>query len=184
MGEGVPTGLIGGPEKRVIRIVDYDPEWVLRFQEHAGRIRSVLAEQAKRIEHIGSTSVPGLAAKPIVDMLLVVEDSAKEEAYLPALETAGYQLRVREPEFCEHRMVRTDSLDVHVHILSGGCPEIGRYLVFRDRLRENASDRLMYEQTKRRLARQDWPDMNAYADAKSDVVESIIAAAFEERQSK
>ena len=88
-------------------------------------------------------------------------------------------LRVREPEFYEHRMFRTPERDVHVHVFSVGCPEIDRYLIFRNRLRENSVDRQRYEDTKRRLAAQDWPDMNFYADAKSEVVEAIIRAARE-----
>lgn len=161
----------------LINIVDYDPTWPSKFQVHAERIAEALGEVALRLEHIGSTSVPGLAAKPIIDILVVVADSTNESAYLPQLEAAGYELRVREPEWHEHRMFRTPEKDVHVHIYSTGCREIQRNLLFRDRLRTNVDDRQRYEQTKRELARQDWSDMNDYATAKTDVVESIIAAA-------
>lgn len=167
-------GLIGGAEKRDIVIVDYDATWPGKFQTHARQIAEAV-RSALRIEHIGSTAVPGLAAKPIIDILLVVHDSADESTYLPPLVAAGYELRVREPEFHEHRMFRTAERDVHLHVLSGGSPEIARYLAFRDRLRSNADDRRLYESTKRRLAGRSWPDMNAYADAKSVVVEEIIA---------
>jgi GrpB-like predicted nucleotidyltransferase (UPF0157 family) len=169
--------LIGGVEKRDVVIADYDPRWPATFQRHAATISGALADKALSIEHIGSTSVLQLAAKPIVDLLVVVEDSGDEAAYLPALLRAGYVLRVREPDWHRHRMVRTPELDVHVHILSAGCPEIARYLIFRDRLRTHASDRLLYESVKRRLAAQSWPDMNAYARAKTEVVEQIIARA-------
>ena len=172
-----PTGLIGGIERRTIEIVDYQPRWREVFESHARIIAAALGAAALSIEHIGSTSVPGLAAKPIVDVLLVVADSADEAAYLPQLEAAGYVLRVREPDFHEHRMFRTPARDVHIHVFSPGSPEIERYLTFRDRLRRNSHDRQLYEQTKRRLASQPWPDMNAYADAKTQVVEGIIAAA-------
>ncbi len=167
--------LIGGREKREIRIVDYDPSWPQRFEEHATRITAAVGTGGLAIEHIGSTSVPGLAAKPIIDILLVVENSADESTYLPQLEAAGYVLRVREPAFYEHRMFRTPDRDVHVHVFSRGCAEIERYLLFRDRLRKDRTDRQLYEATKRELAARDWPDMNAYADAKSEVVEAIIA---------
>lgn len=173
------TVLIGGVEKREIQILDYDPRWPEIFQSQAARISQALEGVALRIEHVGSTSVPGLAAKPIVDILLVVADSADEAAYLGRMEAAGYVLRVREPEFYEHRMFRTPERDVHIHLFSTGCVEIERNLTFRNRLRNNASDRLRYESTKRILARQSWPDMNAYAQAKSEVVESIITAARE-----
>lgn len=162
---------------KLIHIVDYDSSWPSKFQVHAAKIAKTLGEVALRIEHIGSTSVPGLAAKPIIDILVVVEDSTNESAYLPQLEAAGYELRVREPEWHEHRMFRTPEKDVHVHIYSTGCREIQRNLLFRDRLRTNIDDRRRYEQTKRELATQDWADMNDYANAKTDVVESIIAAA-------
>jgi GrpB-like predicted nucleotidyltransferase (UPF0157 family) len=173
-------GLIGGMEKRVIEILDYDPHWPAEFKTHAKMIADALGHVALRIEHIGSTSVPELAAKPIIDILLVVADSANEGSYLPALEAAGYELRVREPDFHEHRMLRTPSRDVHIHVFSPGSPEVERYLVFRDRLRKEAHDRQVYEAAKRKLAAQSWPDMNAYAEAKTDVIEGIIAAAHAE----
>jgi len=173
--------LIGGVEKVVISLSEYDPAWPDRFEEHAERVRTALGDTALRVEHIGSTSVPGLAAKPIIDMLVVVPDSGDESSYLSALETAGYQLRVREPDFHEHRMVRTPERDVHVHIFSPGCPEIDRYLVFRDRLRQQADERARYEETKRKFAAESWSDMNAYAEAKTEVIESIIAAGMRDR---
>lgn len=170
-------GLIGGAEKREIKILDYDPRWPQVFQAHAVAIGDALGATALRIEHIGSTSVPGLAAKPIIDILVVVENSADEGSYLPHLAAAGYELRVREPGFHEHRMFRTPAKDVHIHVFSLGSTEIERYLIFRDRLRTNAHDRNVYEDMKRQLAAQSWADMNAYADAKTEVVEAIIAAA-------
>ena len=169
--------LIGGVERREITIEEYDPAWQETFSTHAKIIADALGDAALRIEHIGSTSVPGLAAKPIVDMLLIVEDSSDESAYLSKVEMAGYQLRVREPDFQEHRMFRTPDLDVHIHVFSPGSSEAERYLIFRDRLRTSAHDRQLYEQTKRRLAAQSWPHMDAYAAAKTSVIESIIAAA-------
>jgi len=175
--ERIETGLIGGPERRAIRILDYDPEWPRTFEAHAKGIVAALGARALRVEHIGSTSVPGLAAKPIVDILVVVADSADESVYLPPLVAAGYVLRVREPGWHEHRMFRTPGRDVHVHVYSAGCPEIERNLRFRDRLRCNAEDRLRYERKKRELAARDWADTNDYAAAKTDVIESILAAA-------
>jgi GrpB-like predicted nucleotidyltransferase (UPF0157 family) len=171
------TGLIGGVEKREIRIVDYDPDWPGKFETHANIIAEALGGSALRVEHIGSTSVPGLAAKPIIDILVVVRDSADESAYLSQLEAAGYVLRVREPEWNEHRMFRTPEQDVHIHIYSAGCPEIQRSLRFRERLRRNIDDRRRYEQTKRDLAAKEWFDMNAYADAKTEVIEGICSIA-------
>jgi len=171
--------LIGGVEKREITIVDYDTNWPTKFETQARIIANALGPSALRIEHIGSTSVPDLAAKPIIDILVVVQDSADESTYLPQLESAGYVLRVREPEWNEHRMLRTPEKDVHIHIYSTGCPEIQRNLTLRDRLRQNIDERRRYEQVKRELAKNDWSDMDAYARAKSEVIESVIAATNE-----
>ncbi len=178
----VEIGLIGGLEKTAVVICPYDEQWPAIFLTHAKRIAEALGHVALRIEHIGSTSVPGLSAKPIIDILVVVPDSGDEPSYLPALEAAGYELRVREPEFDEHRMVRTPERDAHVHVFSPASMEIDRYLIFRNLLRRNADDRVRYEQVKRMLAEKEWGDMNEYAEAKSEVVESIITAGFQELQ--
>jgi GrpB-like predicted nucleotidyltransferase (UPF0157 family) len=175
-------GLIGGPEHVDIVLAAYDAGWPERFARESRRISYALGSEAKAIEHIGSTSVPGLAAKPIIDILLVVGDSADEDSYLPALEAAGYVLRVREPDFHEHRMVRTPERDVHVHVFSVGSPEIERHLVFRNHLRVDPDDLKLYEMTKRELVSTDWPTMQDYADAKTQVVEDIIARARERPQ--
>src|SRR5579863_9637009 len=96
IGELLP---LSGP----IRIVDYDVRWPAFFEHESERIRAALGDRVQRIEHVGSTSVPGLAAKPVIDILLVVKDSADEPAYVPSLEAAGYVLRIREAEWFEHR---------------------------------------------------------------------------------
>jgi GrpB-like predicted nucleotidyltransferase (UPF0157 family) len=160
-----------------IVLVDYDPEWPELFQREADKIRGALGDKALRIEHTGSTSVPGLAAKPVIDIVLVVANSADEDAYVPALEAAGYELRVREPEWYEHRMLRPPDKSVHVHVFSPDCEEIDRMLIFRNRLRENESDRELYERTKRELAQRDWKFGQNYADAKSAVIDEILARA-------
>jgi GrpB-like predicted nucleotidyltransferase (UPF0157 family) len=172
--------LIGGIEKREIVIADYDPRWPEQFQRHGEILSRALGPAAIAIEHVGSTSVPELAAKPIVDIDVVVEDSGDEASYLPAIVQAGYVLRVREPDWHQHRMFRTPELDVHVHVFSRGCVEFKRHIVFRDHLRKYGEDRLLYESVKRKLASEDWPDMNAYARAKSEVVEQILARAMRE----
>jgi GrpB-like predicted nucleotidyltransferase (UPF0157 family) len=168
---------IGEVERPAIRVVEYDRGWPRRFSHEAAAIRAALGARALLVEHIGSTSVPGLAAKPILDVLLVVHDSADEPAWLPALEAAGYVLRVREPDFHEHRMLRTQAKDVHLHVYSPDSPEIARNLAFRDRLRTDAADRVLYADTKRRLAARTWPTMQHYAEAKTAVIEAIIARA-------
>ena len=162
-----------------IRLVEYDPSWPRTFALGSERIRSALGDAALAIEHVGSTSVPGLAAKPIVDIVLVVADSADEEAYVPQLEVAGYVLRIREPDWYEHRLLVLDEPKVQVHVFSRGCEEIDRMLAFRDRLRADDADRALYEATKRELAVRTWRYVQDYADAKTAVVEEIVARAIE-----
>lgn len=164
-----------------ILLVDYDPRWPELFFREADRIRGALGPRALRIEHTGSTAVPGLAAKPIIDMLLVVADSADESQYVPALEEAGYVLRIREPGWREHRMFKGPDTAIHLHVFSQGCPEVDRVLLFRDRLRSDAADRDLYARTKRELAQKDWRYPQNYADAKTAVVEEILARALRER---
>ena len=166
--------LIGGREKREIVIVDHDPAWASRYERERARIVAALDERAIAVEHIGSTSVPGLAAKPIIDIDLSVADLEDEDAYVPDLEAAGYVLRVREPG---HRMFRTPELDVHLHVCETGSDWERRHLVFRDWLRSHPDDRQRYEDVKRDLATRQWDDMNDYADAKTDVVADIMARA-------
>jgi len=150
--------------------VDYDPTWPVRFQDERAKLTTALGTVAIRIEHIGSTAAPGLPAKPIIDVLLTVADIEDEPRYLPALQGAGYVLRVREPG---HRMVRTPGLDVHVHLLPDGDPAVTAYLALRNRLRSSIADRDFLAATKRRITQQDWPTMGHYADAKSDVTHQI-----------
>lgn len=162
--------LVGGLERRELTLADYDPQWPEAYAAQERRIRAALGPAARQVEHIGSTSVPGLAAKPIIDVLVTVDDITAEEDYLDPLLHAGYELRVREPG---HRLVRTPARDVHVHVYEVGDQAADDYLLFRDRLRAHPEDRDLYERTKRALIEQDWPDMNAYADAKTEVVAGI-----------
>jgi GrpB-like predicted nucleotidyltransferase (UPF0157 family) len=160
-----------------ILIVDYDPLWPELFERECDRILAVLGNRALRIEHTGSTSVPGLAAKPIIDMLLVVTDSRDEDAYVPALEAAGYLLRIRETKWYEHRMFQGRDTEINLHVFSSGCPEIDRMLMFRDWLRNNAADRDLYTRTKLVLAQKEWKHVQNYADAKTVVIEEILGRA-------
>ena len=115
-----------------IQIVDYDPEWPRLYEREAERVQSALGDRVLFLEHVGSTSVPGLAAKPKIDMLLVVANTADEPSYVPALEAAGYVLRIREPDWFEHRMFKGPNTDINLHVFSTGCREIDRMLLFRN----------------------------------------------------
>lgn len=165
-----------------ILIVDHDPQWPEIFRREADRIREALGCRVLQIEHTGSTSVPGLAAKPIIDMLLVVTNSADEDAYAPALEGIGYVLCIREANWHEHRMFKGRGAGINLHVFSTGCPEISRILRFRDWLRNSAADRDLYARTKLALAQQEWKSIQNYADAKTAVIEEIIARAGLDRK--
>jgi GrpB-like predicted nucleotidyltransferase (UPF0157 family) len=164
-----------------IFIAEYDLQWPELFRRERRRIREVLGERALRIEHAGSTSVPGLAAKPVIDIVLEVADSAAEDMYAPDLVAAGYPLRIREAHWHEHRMFKGPDTDINLHVFSRGCPEIDRMLTFRDWLRSNAADRELYVRTKLALAQRDWPHVQNYADAKTAVVSEILGRALQQR---
>jgi GrpB-like predicted nucleotidyltransferase (UPF0157 family) len=165
---------IGGPEKRDIVIEDYDPAWTARFEQVDAALRQALGESARRIEHFGSTAVPGLGAKGIVDVLVTVDDADDEAAYGPRLQQAGFAIRLRQPG---HRMFRTPDQDVHVHVFTEGSDAARIRLLFRDWLRHDADDRRLYEDTKRALARQEWEATNDYSTAKGEVVAEILGRA-------
>jgi GrpB-like predicted nucleotidyltransferase (UPF0157 family) len=156
---------------------DYDPEWPRLFEREALKIATALGNAVLQLEHAGSTSVPGLAAKPVIDIVLVVADSSDEDAYIPALEAAGYVLRIREPDWFQHRMLSGGEPSVNLHVFSAGCVEVERMLIFRDRLRASESDRELYERTKRELVQKTWRFGQNYADAKTALVAEILARA-------
>src|SRR6266700_6071633 len=161
------------PHDAPITLVEYDPTWPKIFVREATRIKAALGERAITVEHVGSTSVPGLVAKPIIDTLLVVADSADEPSYVPALEGAGYRLTIREPDWHQHRLFKGPDTNINLHVFTAGSAEIERVLLLRDWLRKNQADRELYAETKRQLAEQKWQYVQHYAEAKSKVVESI-----------
>jgi GrpB-like predicted nucleotidyltransferase (UPF0157 family) len=170
---------IGGPRPLLgpVEIHDYDPEWPRLYEREEERIRVALGDRVIRLEHVGSTSVPGLPAKPLIDIALEVPNSADESAYVPTLEATGYSLRIREPDWFEHRLLKGPDSDVNVHVFSADCEEVDRMLLFRDWLRGNAADRELYAVKKRELADREWKYMQQYADAKTSVVNEIMARA-------
>ena len=160
-----------------IQLAPYDPHWSEMFLVLANRIRDLLGSNVLLLEHVGSTSIPGLSAKPVIDFVLEVPDSRDEASYVPALEDDGFVLRIREPGWFEHRLLKTPSMEGNLHVFSAGCDETGRMLLFRDWLRTHDDDRKLYEDTKRRLSAQVWAYTQDYADAKSEVVSEILARA-------
>lgn len=170
---------VGDPQPltTLINVVDYEPQWPVMYEELASNIRATLGNTLIDIAHVGSTSVPGLAAKPIIDIDLSVPDSARETEYVPALETLGYQLRIREPQWHEHRCLKRSNPHVNLHVFSPNAEPALRNLVFRDWLRAHPQDRALYAETKRQLAQRQWKYVQNYADAKTEVVTTILAAA-------
>jgi GrpB-like predicted nucleotidyltransferase (UPF0157 family) len=160
-----------------VHLAEPDPGWPAMFRREAERIRAALGDGALRVEHAGSTSVPGLLAKPIIDIVLAVADPADEPAWLPALEAAGYRLRIREPHREQHRMLRGPHVPVNLHVFAHGSREVERMLGFRDRLRADPAARERYAAAKRELAAREWRWVQLYADAKGPVIEAILAPA-------
>jgi GrpB-like predicted nucleotidyltransferase (UPF0157 family) len=181
---GAPKSLraaVGDPERdvglEVLRAWGEKANLTGESGPEEARILGILGDRVVRIDHTGSTSVPGLAAKPVIDITMVVPDSSDEAAYVPDLEAAGYKLVIREPEWFEHRVFKGPDTNINLHVFSPGCQEIDRMVGFRDWLRTHDDDRHLYERTKRELASQTWAYVQNYADAKTEVVEAIVARA-------
>jgi GrpB-like predicted nucleotidyltransferase (UPF0157 family) len=165
------------PHNNTIHLAPYDPNWPLLFEVLASRIRNALSGKVLLLEHVGSTSVPGLSAKNVIDMVLAVVDSADEPSYIPPLEAAGFVLRIREPGWFDHRLLKAPDGNSNLHVFSAGCGEIDRMLTFRNWLRMHDTDRRLYEKIKCELATRIWNDIQNYADAKSEVIEEILIRA-------
>jgi GrpB-like predicted nucleotidyltransferase (UPF0157 family) len=178
--EELDNAWVGGPPpKTLVVVVDYDPEWPSLYTRERHRVRSILGDQVVSIEHVGSTSVPGLAAKAVIDIDLVVPDSADEDAYLPQLIAAGYRLVVREPNWHEHRCFKGPDTNVNLHVFSPGCPETIRHTVFRDWLRSHPEDLERYAAVKREIAGRN-VYIQEYSQAKDNVIDEIYRKAFAE----
>ena len=165
------------PLNNTIYLAPYDSAWPAMFAQLKQRVVQALGDKILLLEHVGSTSVPGLSAKPIIDMLLVVQDSSTEDAYVASLEAQDFTLRIREPDWHEHRLFKFADPKTNLHVFSDGCEEIEKMLRFRDWLRTHAEDRLRYEEAKRELAARTWKYTQNYADAKSKIVREIMARA-------
>ena len=165
------------PFNSAVYLAPYDPAWPSLFNRLKKQIREALGDKILLLEPVGPTAVPGLSAKPIIDIVLAVEDSSDESSYVKPLEKKGYTLRNREPDWHEHRLLKPPDVEGKLHVFSAGCEEIGQMLLFRDRLWNNTDDRLLYEETKRELAARTWKYRQNYADAKSEVVQEILARA-------
>jgi GrpB-like predicted nucleotidyltransferase (UPF0157 family) len=135
-----------------IEVTEPDPAWPRQYDELAGLIREALGWRALQLEHVGSTSVPGLAAKPVIDIDLTVADPEHEQAYVPALEVIGFRLVIREPWWYGHRALRADEPRSNLHVFGFDSPELVRHRIFRDWLRGNPEERDRYTAAKRYAA--------------------------------
>lgn len=165
------------PHNAQVFLQEYTPEWRRLYEQEAAWINRALADRVKLLEHVGSTSVEGLPAKPVIDIVFEVADAADEEAYVPPLEQAGFRLHIREPDWYEHRLFKSSRTDVNLHVFSQGEEETKRMLAFRDRLRSSEDDRERYAADKRRLAAKKWRHIQDYADEKTAVIQSILTGA-------
>lgn len=152
----------------------YNPCWPSQFLWLSIQIRKALSEKVLLLEHVGSTAVPGLCAKPIIDMVLAVSDSTDKPSYIPMLKEKGFVLRIREPKWFEHRMLKTPRFDGNLHVFSVGCEEIDRMIAFRNWLRLHEEDRRLYEDAKLKLAARTWKYVQNYADAKSEIIKEVF----------
>jgi GrpB-like predicted nucleotidyltransferase (UPF0157 family) len=138
----------GPPKPELVEVVAYDPTWPAAFARIADLVRASLGDAAIAIEHVGSTSVPGLAAKPVIDMDLTISDPAHEAAYVPSLESAGFVLVIREPRWHEHRCLRLSDPRANLHVFGPDCPEVVRHRMFRDWLVAHPDDCELYQRAK------------------------------------
>jgi GrpB-like predicted nucleotidyltransferase (UPF0157 family) len=178
--EQMDAALVGEPpaQWKSIVIEEYDPAWADRFTAASSLLSEILGDLIISAEHVGSTSVPGLAAKPIIDIDLLIADTTDESRYVPALQRAGYQLVLREPWWYGHRMLVGAEADINLHIWPQDAPEPIRHRLFRDWLRSHPEDRELYATTKRRIARDTAHQPGDYSLAKNDVIDEIFARIF------
>ena len=157
-----------------IVLQEYDASWATEFTHIRTRLLGALGDTALAVEHVGSTAIPGLCAKPVIDILLVVADSSDEAAYTQEVQRCGFVFHHREPDWHEQRLFKLKGPAGNLHVFSSECPEIERMLLFRDYLRGDDQARNTYAAKKRELAHKEWTRIQEYADAKSDVVENLL----------
>jgi GrpB-like predicted nucleotidyltransferase (UPF0157 family) len=178
---GATAWVAGAPRAIGIEVTDPDPGWPQQYRDLAARIREALGWRALQLDHVGSTSVPGLAAKPVIDIDLTVADPGHEQDYIPALEKVGFRLVIREPWWYGHRVLRADEPRCNLHVFGFDSPELVKHRIFRDWLRGNPGERDRYAATKRQAA----TEANArgehemqYNARKQQVIREIYHRAF------
>lgn len=171
-------GLRGG-RSRDYGLVDPDPAWSAMFDEEAGRIRAALGDVAVRVEHVGSTAVPGLAAKPIIDIQVSVDAMVPRVRFVEPLVALGYEF-VADPTDTEHEYFKKEHGAVRsyqIHVCPAGSEWERRHLLFRDHLRAHPEDAAAYAELKRRIAAEHPNDVMTYVDGKTPFIRRIEALA-------
>ena len=170
--------------KPPITIIEPKPEWPQRFEEIKNRLQKALGSFLIEVAHSGSTSVPGLPAKDIIDIDLTLKDAADEESYVKLLENAGFRFLLREPGWHQHRFFVEDWPDayhVNLHVWGPNCPEVIRHRIFRDWLLKTPSDLQLYAKVKREAAEQAviaGDSMMDYTQRKDKTIQEILERAF------
>jgi len=172
------AAVVGSSRPGSVHVVPYDDSWLDRASALMAEINAVLGDRVLELEHVGSTSVPGLAAKPVLDLGLVVADPADEAAYVPALEPLDLLLHIREPDWEEHRMLTRPDRSVNLHVFGPTSPEPRRVILFRDWLRTHPDDREAYGALKTALADQGFERVMDYNNHKAELVYDIYEKAF------
>lgn len=170
------------PDTKPVSIVEPRDSWQKDGEALIQQIRDAIGPRAIRLDHIGSTSVGGMPAKPIIDVDLTIADPSKEEEWLPQLEDTGLILTVREPWWFHHRMLETPERDAHIHVFGPDSAEPLKHLVLRNWLRESEEDRQLYAQTKRDAAAETvarGETLNEYNQRKQEVLRAIYQRAFQ-----
>lgn len=160
---------------RIIEVVPHNPSWTHQYALEAALMRAIFGETILAIHHIGSTAIPGIKAKPVIDIMIAVKDIAAVEAYHPAMVAAGYTPR-GEAGVPNRRFFRKDTNGLrshHVHIYPQGDPNLARQLNFRDYLRAHPAEAQTYSQLKEKLAAEFRTDSVRYTEGKTDFVERI-----------
>ena len=169
--------LLGKLRNDPVEVVDYDPRWPKLFERMRKRLAKELGAAAVRIDHVGSTAVPGLAAKPVIDIQVSVPDVEDEGAYVAAIERCGQALRYREKGHRYFRPPPGRKRTYQVHVCSAGSQWERDHLLFRDFLRAHADEARRYEAMKYDVAGHHRGDRIGYNDAKGPLIQELTAAA-------
>lgn len=176
--EEINAARVRPTEPERVQVAPPDLGWPHLFERLSEQVLDALGKRVLSIEHVGSTAVAGLWAKPIIDADLIVDDPDDEAAWLPDLEAAGFVLRVREPAWEQHRVLRGSDPTSNLHVWPPGAREPRRHAMFRDWLRTHPDDRDAYAAAKRDVAAQGFTDVMLYNNAKSGLIYDIYEKVF------